>query len=1844
MMTMSVAASSSYYLNQMASYYSPMEYFHGGQEPDGTWWNPAGLLGLEDGDDVEPVAFQRVFAGLSPDDATALTRNADSEGRCSALDLTFSADKSVSALWALADGELREQIKTCHQDAVRWTLDTLVRKHCGYTRCGAGGRDVVTGDIFAAMFDHHISRENDPQIHTHCTLFNLVRTHHDGKWRSLYQLIPFKWKLAAGAVYRNAIAWYLQERLGLPVERYGHDNEFVRVVGLPEDLLANWSKRRHSIEQRAGEMGFTTADNQVLAQALTLATRTSKDALTPDERDAAWREEASRFVDIEALIAEIRSAAITAPSQEQIQDMMRRCRQIPGLLTTTEATFNLPGLIDQVARESATVVNPEALDTIVTQVLREASVLTLDERKGTAADVRARLPHTQVYTTFDYAAEELAVHAATERSQHNTGHAIPKDTIDRRLDALTEQGFPIGAQQRHAVHHLAGGDTSLAVCLGAAGSGKTVALRPVADLYRERGDRVIATALSWRAAVNLGTECDIQPYSLARLFRDVRKGRVTLDASTVVMVDEAGMLSVREMRTVLEMAERAGAKVLCIGDLDQLQPIEAGPGLRLIVDELDAARIETIHRQRPGLEDLVAWRFGYDPAQARAHVECMAESEREALLAQRGAFTGQGWQALASQAIRQGNAGDTIDAYAERGQITLGTNIENTVQRLANDWMRDHHEYPDASRLVIARTNKEVNALNQVLRTTLHPPNIPRPSVTVTTGRGRPGRHKTAELEIAQGDRIRIGATVWDHQLFNGTILTVDRIETVRDPELERDRVRIKATTELGRQLTFHADEVHDLHGNIRIDYGYALTIASAQGSTADRVFFLGDDRPSRETIYPALTRHRDRLDIYLDAEPLTLEVRKNRNEEDWNKHVSYEEIYTHLAYRWGRAQPKEAAYDYASPELRSNIEARIADEEARRSMRHLSETLRAKRPAPEGVDVPQGLEDRVLTRLTRNGGAFTRDDVRRALYVERVDFQHLAALERQVLSDPRVMQLYHHDATFEAPRYTTVETFAAEEQLTRLAKRLHGDNASHPAPPLERHVERHTRHLDPDTAGAARAILNPGRLNVLAMASDRDRARALQAAIRAYTRAGTHVLACGPSTRSLRDYEKAPADQYTVNRLLRRIEQGKSPLQRTSVVIVNDAEALDTEDLHTLARLTHAARVRLVLVGDPRNPCRSPAFAWLAAHCAPAGVELRSPRHVPEPLRQHTGATFDPKGLLKQIHASGRLHRADDPTSLTVSIVRAWMENEAVHPEDTQLVLTPNAADADATNLAIQRARANAGRLGPSQRYTVVRPAYTAPESPGVSSEAIARVDDTTESLTVHVGDRLRILENHREAGLSRGDVGTVLSVTPRRIRLRVNGKVHSFDPGRFNRFALGYAASVHQQSSSADHVHATVSGLSRPATLFRAATSHDKTLNLHWHAVPGQTVDDLASAIAARAAPSCTQFYADRQHVLNAAHLAPIAGDDTHRRLRTAWQLLSAEDRAAVQREDREQRASIHAYQRPNDDTPSWLRTAPPASVASAIRTAMRYRSEGAAALDYQYQYDVLNAELADITHQANAASRPALDDARYPDVLNRLQSLTDQAAARVEASNAFRLAFPEKTRFVLEDLERHREDCAHELRAHHIHVETRNMAAYFHTRARAWTLAVASVLDEGASLSGTARVLNARPWFLDDYPEWYRGVRELEHDHAALVEVRGKLPADDPADAELLAQFDAASKRLSAVVAHHEREARAAELVGDYASLRAEHTQQQDTLYRYEHTRSGTEHREAEKALEQLGRRFRAAAAAVEPILEWAKPHLERASVTDREIEVFATSHRDPNAFTPERSQKRDIDISF
>ena len=919
--TLAQAASAAYYLESQRSFRHPNEYYTAGEEPDGVWFNPKGLFGLADGGKVDSSDFHRLYNGFAPNTGGKLTQNAGSERRSAGLDMTFSADKSVSALWAIADPELRAEIERAHNDAARVALEETVLRHCAYTRIRNrdGEIEVLPADISAAMFQHGTSRDNDPQLHTHCVIFNAARTHRDGKYRALHQHPVYTWMKAAGAVYRNALAWSLQERLGIRMEQYGKDGEFSRIAGMPEDLIGHWSKRRAAIIEAAREMGFTVEGNAPRAAAANKITRAGKSPDNdPEIRHARWRSEAEGYVEREALIASLLGKAQEI-TQEQTRALTEVLEDLPYRLTREEAVFRLPDIVERVGNATAGLLNHEAVATSIERVLLSPEVVRLT-RPPRSAEGRADMAHTRLYSTRHTLKMEQEVRDMAAGMVADTGHSLSVQAIEAKVSGLLEAGYPLSGEQISAIRSVTSSGGRVAIIEGAAGSGKTTTLRPIADLYREHGQSIIATAVAWRTAVALGNDVDARPFCVDKLLRLAARGGIEIDGDTTIIVDEAGMLSTRQAHHILQLSERHGAKIVFAGDTQQQQPVEAGPGLRLIRDAVGSVRVDRIRRQKADLEDILVHVDGETPETARFRAELMGEQERAKMLsdyeamAEKPQFTP--WQVFASEALRDGDAASAIAAHQTRGRFHIGYDEEKTLTGLVDDWDRYQRANPDKSSIVLARTRAEVRALSHLMRERRFAAQsdgerLDMERVTVIVSRGTEDDRATSPLEIVRGDRLRIGATHWEKQLFNGTVVTVDDFKVQRGEAGTEPSVLISAHTEDGRAVSFHHDEIRDWYGNIRLDHGYALTITSAQGLTVDRTFLLADARPARETIYPAATRHREGLYIYVNRAPLALDIADRRADNDREVAVTDTEIRAWLAERWSRSQPKEAALDY---------------------------------------------------------------------------------------------------------------------------------------------------------------------------------------------------------------------------------------------------------------------------------------------------------------------------------------------------------------------------------------------------------------------------------------------------------------------------------------------------------------------------------------------------------------------------------------------------------------------------------------------------------------------------------------------------------------------------------------------------------------------------------------------------------------------------------------------------------------------------------------------------------------------------------------------------------------------
>ena len=329
-----------------------------------------------------------------------------------------------------------------------------------------------------------------------------------------------------------------------------------------------------------------------------------------------------------------------------------------------------------------------------------------------------------------------------------------------------------------------------------------------------------------------------------------------------------------------------------------------------------------MHRQKADVEDIITPRYAQAPEQVRRIAARMTRAECEEVLAEHertppAARTITPWQISASEAFRDGRAGSALFAYHERGRVHLCPDDEAALARLVSDWARYEREEPAKSTAVLARTNAERRALSERMREVHLPPSDKRTTVTVPVH--HPDRGKApVPLDIAVGERLRIGATHWERRLFNGTIVTVEALEQ-RKQDSGGIRVLITGRTDTGREVRFHHDEIRDYHGRIRLEHGYALTIASAQGLTAERVFLYADAKPARQTIYPAATRHRERLDFYIDRRPLVLDIIARAPEDAFALEVTDQQLLAYLGERWSRGAPKAAALDYPAlpPQLR---------------------------------------------------------------------------------------------------------------------------------------------------------------------------------------------------------------------------------------------------------------------------------------------------------------------------------------------------------------------------------------------------------------------------------------------------------------------------------------------------------------------------------------------------------------------------------------------------------------------------------------------------------------------------------------------------------------------------------------------------------------------------------------------------------------------------------------------------------------------------------------------------------------------------------------------------------------
>jgi Ti-type conjugative transfer relaxase TraA len=304
---------------------------------------------------------------------------------------------------------------------------------------------------------------------------------------------------------------------------------------------------------------------------------------------------------------------------------------------------------------------------LMARILRSPEALRLDrERIDFATGVREPAKHT---TRELIRLEGEMANRAIWLSQP-LSHGVRQPVLEAtfaRYESLSDE-------QKVAIEYVAGVERIAAV-IGRAGAGKTTMMKAAREAWEAAGYRVVGGALAGKAAEGLEKEAGIVSRTLSSWELRWSQGRGHLDDKTVFVLDEAGMVSSRQMAIFVEAVTKAGAKLVLVGDPEQLQPIEAGAAFRAIADRIGYAELETIYRQR------------------------------------------EQWMRDASLDLARGNVGKAVAAYHSNGKMVGSELKADAVTNLIADWNRDYD--PAKSTLILAHLRRDVRMLNELARAKL---------------------------------------------------------------------------------------------------------------------------------------------------------------------------------------------------------------------------------------------------------------------------------------------------------------------------------------------------------------------------------------------------------------------------------------------------------------------------------------------------------------------------------------------------------------------------------------------------------------------------------------------------------------------------------------------------------------------------------------------------------------------------------------------------------------------------------------------------------------------------------------------------------------------------------------------------------------------------------------------------------------------------------------------------------------------------------------------------------------------------------------------------------------------
>jgi conjugative relaxase-like TrwC/TraI family protein len=875
-----------------------IEYYTARGESPGRWSGPgAEVLGLRG--EVIDTDFAAVLSGTHPRTGEDLGKHWRRQ-TVVAFDVTVSAPKDVSILYALGDERTRSSILRIHGEGVRAAAEYL-QANAGWARKynpDTKSTEAVRAKLMMPEFVHRTARPVtdpatgtvtvDPQLHTHITVPTWVQRP-DGSWSQLHSEPLYRHAAAAGAIAQAEWRDRLVRELGISTVVDGKG--CFSIVGITAAQRREFSRRSIQIDAAAAAYDVTTRSGREVA---TLDTREGKHEVAATENlFARWHERAASVGLDRDTVQTVFSREPGALEPRRLD--MQRSVDLLGVhgLTARQATFTRRDLIRAVASHAPLGMSRMQLEATVDWMLADhESVQPLPPRlrEGeTEPEAMVRwieTGHDLRYTTPEMLSLERRM-VATAQARAGAGVGVARaDTVAAAMATRRT----LTRDQRTMIEEVCLSPAGVLVIEGDAGVGKTYALEVCREAFDASGLEVIGCALAGRAAELLEEGSEIASTTVAATLHQLQVERLPFGG--VLVVDEAGMLGDRQLAELVSLAARDEAKLVVVGDPCQLQPIEAGAPMRTLSDHIGRVELHENIRQQDA------------------------------------------WERATLQLLRDGEARAAYREYERYDRIHDAHSVAERRVQVIEDHAR--LEAGGLDTVILARRRDEVATLNELAH-----------ARSAAEGRVHGPALIVGDKEYQVGDRVICLANERSGAVSNGTRGVVTGVD------VERRTLTLERPDK--RQLTLDTTRYD------AIDRGYALTVHKAQGMTADIALVVGSEGATREWAYTAMSRATLATHYY---EVFTPPERDTLGVEHWRETSRSAEERTVQAWTRSELKESALDYPerYETPEritLESSLEAPATDRQ-----RALVEMLGGPELAQEATRVEAGEEiDRLVAQ-----------------------------------------------------------------------------------------------------------------------------------------------------------------------------------------------------------------------------------------------------------------------------------------------------------------------------------------------------------------------------------------------------------------------------------------------------------------------------------------------------------------------------------------------------------------------------------------------------------------------------------------------------------------------------------------------------------------------------------------------------------------------------------------------------------------------------------------------------------------------------------------------------------------